>query len=244
MGGKSTYIRTLGVLVVLAQMGCFVPAESATLPVFDAVCCRVGAGDKSVKGVSTFMAEMLEAASLLATAGPASLVIIDELGRGTSTYDGFGLAWAISEHLLTTTRSLTLFATHYHELTALAKDFPGAVANRHVQALVGGADASGVGAGNSPANSAAAPVSSITMLFSVADGPCPASFGVHVAKMAGFPPSCVAEAGAKAAQLEKVSAGANALMSAKRLASALAAEGAEFDALDEPAKRAKLTSWL
>merc|ERR1719337_407385 len=133
MGGKSTYIRSVALIALLHQIGSFVPCQSATLPIFDAVMCRVGASDMQLRGISTFMAEMLEASCILNTATDRSLVIVDELGRGTSTSDGFGIAWAIAKHLVENTRSFTLFATHFHELAAL-EDVAVAVHNKHATA--------------------------------------------------------------------------------------------------------------
>jgi DNA mismatch repair protein MutS len=166
MGGKSTYLRQTALIVIMAQMGSFVPARAARVGIVDRIFTRIGASDNLARGRSTFMVEMTETAAILNTATPRSLVLLDEMGRGTATYDGLALAWATLEYLHSTTRAKTLFATHYHELTALADELP-LVKNYRVSIK------------ETP--------SGIVFLRKVEPGAADKSYGIEVAKLAGLP---------------------------------------------------------
>jgi DNA mismatch repair protein MutS len=173
MGGKSTYLRMAALLVVMAQMGCFVPAERMRLGLVDRIYTRIGASDNVARGRSTFMVEMTETAAILNTATNRSLVLLDEMGRGTATYDGLSLAWATVEHLHDRIGARTLFATHYHELTLLAERLERLTNLRvTVKETAGG----------------------IVFLHTVEAGPASKSYGIEVAKLAGLPAGVIARA--------------------------------------------------
>jgi len=173
MGGKSTYMRQTALIVILAQIGSYVPAESAVIGPVDRIFTRIGAADDLTGGRSTFMVEMTETANILNNATVESLVLMDEIGRGTSTFDGLSLAYAAARYMAAERRALTLFATHYFELTALADELP-AVANVHLDAAEHGGE--------------------LIFLHSVKPGPANQSYGLNVAALAGVPRRVVDEA--------------------------------------------------
>jgi len=181
MGGKSTFLRQAALIAVLAQAGSFVPAARARVGIVDRLFSRVGASDNLARGRSTFMVEMVETAAILALATPKSLVILDEIGRGTSTYDGLAIAWAVVEAMHNEVQCRTLFATHYHELTRLAGRLD-CLSLHHVRAREWKGD--------------------LVLLHEVAEGAADRSYGIAVAKLAGLPPAVVARAKAVLAKLE------------------------------------------
>jgi DNA mismatch repair protein MutS len=185
MGGKSTYMRQIALIVLLAHIGSFVPAEAATMGPIDRIFTRIGAADDLAGGRSTFMVEMMETANILHNATQNSLVLMDEVGRGTSTFDGLSLAWASAEYLAKKIRALTLFATHYFELTVLA-DVIAAVKNVHLTATEYG--------------------NKIVFLHTVNAGPASQSYGIQVAQLAGVPLTVIQQAKQKLQELEKSSA--------------------------------------
>jgi DNA mismatch repair protein MutS len=190
MGGKSTFLRQCALIVLMAQTGMFVPASSAEIGLVDRIFTRVGASDNLVRGQSTFMVEMQETANILSHATEKSLVILDEVGRGTSTYDGMSIAWAITEHLHDRIRCKTLFATHYHELIALADKLPHA-ANYSVavkEERYGGLGTPALpGNPDLPGTPAAPGASGIVFLYKILPGGVDRSYGIEVAKLAGLP---------------------------------------------------------
>ncbi|NWG54203.1 MAG: DNA mismatch repair protein MutS, partial [Hydrogenophilaceae bacterium] len=181
MAGKSTYLRQIALLAVLAQAGLYVPAARLRLGIVDRLFARVGASDDLARGRSTFMTEMVEAAAILHRAGPKSLVVLDEIGRGTATFDGLAIAWATAEHLHDANRSRAVFATHYHELTSLAGRLQ-ACANAHLKVREWKGD--------------------LVFLHEVAPGAADRSYGIQVAKLAGAPKSVLERARAVLARLE------------------------------------------
>ena len=189
MGGKSTYLRTVALVSILAQSGCYVPAEKARIGLIDRIFTRVGASDDLRRGRSTFMMEMIEVAHILRRATPNSLLLLDEIGRGTSTFDGLSIAWAVTEDVCNRIGARSLFATHYHQLVGLESEVKG-LANVHVQV----AQSDGA----------------LRFLHTVADGPCDESYGVQVAALAGLPRSVVERATDLLAFLEQQAQGAKA----------------------------------
>ena len=182
MGGKSTYMRQTALIVILAHIGCYVPARRAVLGPMDRIFTRIGASDDLAGGRSTFMLEMTETANILNNATAKSLVLMDEVGRGTSTFDGLSLAWACAAYIAKKIRAFTLFATHYFELTSLAGEAPG-VRNVHVEAVEHG--------------------DTLVFLHSVKEGPANQSYGLQVAALAGIPKSVTAQARRYLTELER-----------------------------------------
>ncbi len=216
MGGKSTFLRQNALIVILAQAGCYVPAISARLGLVDRLFSRVGASDNLAQGQSTFMVEMVETAAIMAQATQQSFVILDEVGRGTSTYDGLAIAWAVVEGIHEENRCRCLFATHYHELTRLA-DSLDALSLHHVRAKEYKGD--------------------LVLMHEVADGPADRSYGIAVAKLAGLPPQVLARAKDVLDRLEKGRADTGGLAAGlgdlPLFSAALDAAEAKVDALRE-----------
>lgn len=184
MGGKSTYMRQTALIALMAHIGSYVPAESAQIGTLDRIFTRIGASDDLASGRSTFMVEMTETANILHNATEKSLVLMDEIGRGTSTYDGLSLAWASAEWLASQINALTLFATHYFELTELPAQIDG-LANVHLDAVEHGDE--------------------IAFMHAVQEGAASKSYGLAVAALAGVPKSVIKQARQKLSLLEQLS---------------------------------------
>jgi DNA mismatch repair protein MutS len=182
MAGKSTFMRQVALAVIMAQMGSFIPASEATIGIVDRIFTRIGASDFLAKGQSTFMVEMIEVANIVHNATARSLILLDEVGRGTSTFDGISIAWAVAEHILNEITARTLFATHYHEITELRLTHNG-VKNYNISVKEWGDE--------------------IIFLRKIEQGPSDKSYGIQVARLAGLPESIISRAKQVLANLEK-----------------------------------------
>jgi DNA mismatch repair protein MutS len=227
MGGKSTYMRQAALIVLLAHIGSFVPAQSAEIGVVDRIFTRIGSSDDLAGGRSTFMVEMTETANILHNATARSLVLMDEIGRGTSTFDGLSLAWACAKHLAEKVSAFTLFATHYFEITSLPETIPG-IANVHLNATEHN--------------------DNIVFLHKVQEGPASKSYGLQVAKLAGIPAEVLAQAQAQLHLLEQGIHPEHSTLAMTPIATQLAVPASPdmasplqsglFDALPDPALEA------
>lgn len=211
MGGKSSYVRMAALLAIMTQVGCFVPASACTLCPFDAVHARLGAADDLGRGLSTFMVELAETSAILERATPRSLVVLDELGRGTSTHDGTAIAYATLQHIVHATRCVTLFVTHYPLIGGLRSEYPAAVGNYFMDFLsrddppsapmaLSAAPAAVTGTAGGDDAEQAAP--EITFLYKMTRGVATRSHGLNVARLALLPSSVLALASRKAAEIE------------------------------------------
>jgi DNA mismatch repair protein MSH3 len=191
MGGKSSYVRSVALISIMAQIGSYVPAESARLGLLDAVFTRMGAFDNMMKGESTFMVELSETSDILKQATPRSLVILDELGRGTSTHDGVAIAEAVLHHIVSSLRSLTLFITHYQSLARMAERFDeNELKNVHMRFTERDSET-------------AVGEKEVTFLYEVGEGVAHRSYGLNVARLAGLPKSLLEEASRRSKQMEE-----------------------------------------
>ncbi|MEH7115560.1 DNA mismatch repair protein MutS [Neobacillus niacini] len=218
MSGKSTYMRQIALTAILAQIGCYVPADEAVLPIFDQVFTRIGAADDLISGQSTFMVEMLEARNALTNATQNSLILFDEIGRGTSTYDGMALAQAIIEYIHKHIGAKTLFSTHYHELTVLDKELE-KLKNIHVSAIEHNGK--------------------LVFLHKIKDGPTDKSYGIHVAQLADLPKELIQRANEILSDLEKPEI---VTATAKTKETKISEQPAQLSFFDEP-KEAKKQEW-
>jgi DNA mismatch repair protein MutS len=182
MAGKSTYMRQVSLIILMAQMGSFVPASGAKIGVVDRIFTRIGASDFIAKGQSTFMVEMIETANILNNATAKSLILLDEVGRGTSTFDGISIAWAVAEYIIEKVRARTLFATHYHELTNLVMNMDG-IKNYNVVVKEWGDE--------------------VIFLRKIEKGPADKSYGIQVARLAGLPEEVIEKSKRVLEKLEK-----------------------------------------